>query len=293
MELKGVFPALVTPFCEGSSEMPEIDWASWERLVDWQLECGIQGLVIFGTTGESATLTKEEKLELSQRTVEQVGGRVPVIAGCGSNNTLESLKLTQEVAAVGIDAVLAVAPYYNKPNQLGLIQHFSLIADRGGLPLILYNVPSRTVISISVDTFAKLSQHPNIIAGKQAVDSISELVELSAAVGPEFNILAGDDAIFHSVLCCGGSGVISATASALPKEMLAIWDAFQKGDLEASLQAQQALLPAISALFSETNPTPAKAALVLRGIIAEETVRLPLVPIQESTRNELRKVLPL
>ncbi|MCL4139576.1 UNVERIFIED_CONTAM: hypothetical protein GTU68_012033 [Idotea baltica] len=291
MDLNGVFPALVTPFRENSTSLPEIDWESWEKLVEWQIESGVSGLVVLGTTGESATLSKEEKLEVCRRTVAQVANRVPIIVGTGSNNTHESLEMTKAVSELGVQAALAVTPYYNKPSQAGLIKHFSLLADEGGLPLIIYNVPSRTVTSISIESYSELSAHPNIIAGKQAVDSISELVELSASVKPGFSILAGDDSIFHSVLCCGGTGVISATASALPKEMIAISDAYFRGDIKASLKAQQDLLPAISVMFSETNPTPAKAALAMLGIIAEDTVRLPLVVAQESTKKALAKLL--
>lgn len=290
--IKGVLPALVTPFLSDDPLTPSIDWESWERLVEWQLESGVHGLVIFGTTGESATLSKDEKLELARRTVKQVSGRVPIIAGTGSNNTADSIALTREVAACGIDAVLAVTPYYNKPNQEGIYRHFAAIADQGGLPVVVYNVPGRTVASISLDTYRRLAQHPGIVACKQAVDSISELMGLSVITGAgTLKLLAGDDAMFFATLCCGGVGVISATASVFPKAMCEIYSSHVSGDATAALRAQQKLLPAIDALFSETNPAPAKAALAMLGIIAHESLRLPLVPVREQTRTTLGGLL--
>ena len=289
---EGVLPALVTPFRQESGGETSVDYASWESLVEWQLECGVTGLVIYGTTGESATLSTEEKLELTKRTLNQVQGRVPVIAGTGSNNTATSIEFTKQVKELGVDGALAVAPYYNKPSQEGLFQHFSAIANQGGLPLIVYNVPGRTVVSVSVDTFARLAENPNIVACKQAVDSVSELMALSAVCAEKMNILAGDDPLLFAVLASGGKGVISASASVIPEEMLAIYNAYLRGDIAGSLKAQQDALPIISAMFCETNPTPAKAALQMMGKIAEDTVRLPLVPATEAARTRLREVVP-
>ena len=289
---EGVYPALITPFRRLSDGRTEVDHAALESLIDWQLACGVSGLVIYGTTGESATLTTAEKLEITKRTLAHVAGRVPVIAGTGSNSTQASVEFTKQVQSLGVDGALAVAPYYNKPSQEGLFQHFTAIADCG-LPVVLYNVPGRTVVSISVETFSRLAEHPNIVACKQAVDSVSELMELSAACADKLTLLAGDDPMVYAFLASGGKGVISASANVLPKEMVALYQRYVSGDIAGSLKAQQDILPIISALFSESNPTPAKAALQMMGKIDDDVVRLPLVSASEAARKLLREVLSL
>ena len=289
--IEGVYPALITPFRSTSAGATEIDFAALEELIEWHLQCGVSGFVVYGTTGESATLTAEEKLAITKRSLEVVKGRVPVVAGTGTNNTETSVAFTKQVKELGVDAVLAVAPYYNKPSQEGLYQHFTAIAECG-LPVVLYNVPGRTVTSISVETFARLAENPAIVACKQAVDSVSELMALSAACADKINILAGDDPLVYAVLASRGTGVISASANVIPEEMVAICRYYQSGDTANSLKAQQDALPMIKALFAETNPTPAKAALKMMGKISDDAVRLPLVPASEATKRLLREVLP-
>lgn len=287
---RGVLTALVTPFLESPAGSPAIDYDAWESLIEWQLASKVDGLVIFGTTGESATLEVDEKLELARRTLAIVKGRVPVIAGSGSNNTRKSIELTRELKDIGVDAALAVAPYYNKPTQEGLYQHFRTLAQEGGLPIVLYNVPSRTSVSISVETFARLAKLPEVIAVKQASDSAGELTELAAALNGNAALLAGDDPIVYVVMALGGTGVISASASVIPERMKAITDNVFNGNWEQALVKQQEALPYIHALFRETNPAPAKAALKILGRLPHETLRLPLVPVTETTRAELSEL---
>ena len=283
----GVITALITPFKTLPTEWPSIDFETFDNLIEWQISCGVSGLVIFGTTGESATLDDSEKLELIQRAKDVIRGRVQLIAGTGSNNTKKSIELTKKVRELGIDGALAVAPYYNKPTQEGLFQHFSTIAREGELPLIVYNVPGRTGVEISVDTLSKLAKVENIVAVKQAVDSATTLMELSAAVSDKISILAGDDPLTYFVMSCGGHGVISASASVIPKEMVAITKEYERGNLQASCAAQQRVLPVIRTLFMETNPAPAKAALKHLGLIPSDTLRLPLVPVRDETRTKV------
>jgi 4-hydroxy-tetrahydrodipicolinate synthase len=290
---RGVHTAIVTPFVESSSLQPKVDLDAFASLVQWQIDEGADGLVVFGTTGESATLSKEEKLSLAKKAVELANGKIPITAGSGSNNTYETIEFTKALQDTGVDACLAVAPYYNKPTQGGLLKHFTSLADEGGLPVVLYNVPSRTVTKIEVSTFRDLVQHENIVAVKQAVDSSAELLELSSCAKGSAAILAGDDPLLYTVLSMGGTGVISASSNVILKELLSVVEAWEKGDIESALVAQQGALPKINALFSETNPAPAKAALKMMGLIPSEQLRLPLVPVSERTRELLRNVLEL
>ncbi len=290
---RGVHTAIVTPFVESDSLQPKIDLDAFASLVQWQIDEGVDGLVVFGTTGESATLTKDEKLLLAKKAVEVSAGAVPITAGSGSNNTSETLEFTKALADTGVDACLAVAPYYNKPSQGGILKHFTTLADQGGLPVVLYNVPSRTVTKIEVSTFSELVQHENIVAIKQAVDSSAEMLALTHCAKGKAAILAGDDPLLYTVLSMGGTGVISASANVILSDLLRIVKAWEAGDRETALLEQQLALPKINALFSETNPAPAKAALRMMSKIPSEQLRLPLVPVQEETRSLLREVLAL
>ncbi len=287
----GTFPALVTPFKNAPQTCPEVDYNAWEALIEWQIKCGVEGIVIYGSTGEAATLSKEEKLEITKRTVQLVKRRIQIIAGTGSNNTRDSIELTKKVKELGVDAALAVSPYYNKPTQEGLYQHFTAIAEEGGLPVIVYNIPARSVVEISTATFARLAKHPGIVAVKQSVDSIAKLIELAEVANDQFTILAGDDPIIYGMMVVGGKGTISASASVFPEKIKAIVDAGLKGDWTACLKLQCQALPYINALFSETNPIPAKAALKLMGKIPNDTMRLPLVSASEKTKELLRSLL--
>jgi 4-hydroxy-tetrahydrodipicolinate synthase len=281
----GVLTALVTPFePQGSNE---IDWKSYEDLVEWQLASGVHGLVLYGTTGESATLRTEEKLELLKKTRDIVRGRVPLVVGAGTNNTRDTLDFIELVKPLSPEGILAVTPYYNKPSQEGLFQHFQEIATRGGLPVVVYNVPSRTALDISIDTFVRLSEVPNIVAVKQATDSVSNLTELGYKIAKKVSLLAGDDPVVLYTMLVGGKGVISASASVLPEEFAALVAACSEKKWDTASQLQMDLLPKIKALFVETNPCPAKAVLMKKGIIRSDAVRLPLVQVSDQNRKFL------
>lgn len=290
--LKGVNTAIITPF-KLEHGQAVIDYTSWANLIEWQISQGVDGLTLFGTTGESATLTPEEKILLTKSAVEVVKGRIPLIVGSGSNNTKASIELTQSLRNFGVDAALAISPYYNKPTQAGLIAHFSAIAKEGGLPVVVYNIPARTNVKINIETFSELTKVPGIIGVKQAVDSIVELTELAGVLaGSKIEILAGDDPLVYAVMTVGGKGVISASANVAPKKFKEIITFAQAGKWNEALKIQQDLLPLINALFAETNPGPVKAALEIMKKIPCSAMRLPLVDISATTREELKKVLP-
>lgn len=285
---KGVIPALVTPF--RSENVLEIDWKSYENLVEWQLSTGVDGFVLYGSTGEAATLKASEKLELLKRTKDIVKGKIPLIVGAGTNDTESSIEFINEVKSLSPDAVLAVAPYYNKPSQEGIFRHYEAIANRGGLPLILYNVPSRTVIDVSIETYVRLASVPNVVAIKQSTDSVSNLTELCSRVGDQVAVLAGDDPVVLYTMLVGGKGVISASASVMPEEFVSLYKACEKNDWNAAAKIQKEILPKIQSLFIESNPCPAKAVLMKKGIISSDAVRLPLVPVSEASREKLNKL---
>jgi 4-hydroxy-tetrahydrodipicolinate synthase len=281
----GTLTALVTPF--KGPEAGEIDYDSLHRLIDWQIDLGINGFVVLGTTGEAATLSDSERETLIERSLKLVAGRVPVIVGTGTNNTAQSIERTRQAVKLGVETVMAVNPYYNKPSQEGLVQHYTAIAECSPAKLLMYNVPSRTVVELEPETIARLASHKKIVGIKQAVDSASKLVELSALTQDGFGLLAGDDPLVFHVLCSGGSGVVSASANGIPELLLKITRAYAAGDKSEALRAQRFALPVIRMLFQETNPGPVKTLLKLRGIIEEDSVRLPLV----KTSPELSEVL--
>lgn len=288
---RGTIPALITPFKDAPQEHPAVDFRALEGLVEWQLSSGVDGLCVCGTTAESATLDHDEKLAIIRRVLEINNKRVPVIVGTGSNDTATTLSFTKEVKQLGADGALVVSPYYNKPTQEGLYQHFKLVAEKGGLPVVLYNIPGRSGVAIGVETFRRLAELEEIVAVKQAVDSADALIKLRAAVEDRMDILSGDCSMVYSVLAVGGKGTITASANVIPKEMCAITNAAKKGDMQAALNAQIRVLGIIDALFAETNPAPAKAALKMLGKIEHETLRLPLVAVKEETRALVRKEL--
>jgi len=288
---EGVFSALITPFDESGEN---IDFDAWRSLIESQIKSGVHGLVVFGTTGESATLSLAEKMELAKSAVEISAGRVPVIAGSGSNSTKASVELTQSLKKLGVQGALTVVPYYNKPTQEGLYRHFSELADKGGLPVVLYNVPSRTNISISIETFKRLVVNPNIVAVKQASDSAGELIELAAVLqGTGTNLMAGDDPLLYFVMSLGGTGIVSASANVIPEKFVSIYNEMKAGNACKALETQIEILPVINSFFMETNPTPVKRALSMMGKIPFDSVRLPLVRANKSTEETLRKVLDL
>lgn len=292
IRLEGIYTALITPFKTiGKEVAAEPDYEAIRKLVDWQIKSGIAGIVALGTTGEAATLNEDEKISVVKCVLDAVKGRVPVIVGTGSNCTSKSIEFTKLVKELGVDASLAVAPYYNKPSQEGMFQHFSELAKKGGLPVCLYNVPGRTSVDLKAETVARLAKVPGIIGIKDATGSAERVLELSYIDVPTFSLLTGDDHMICCNLAHGGKGAISASANVIPAELVAIYEAGKRKDFDACLAAQQKAYPVIKALFMETNPTPAKTALQLLGRISSDEVRLPLVPSSCETRDTLKQLI--
>ncbi|QIQ34373.1 4-hydroxy-tetrahydrodipicolinate synthase [Parageobacillus toebii NBRC 107807] len=281
-----IVTAMVTPF----DHKGNIDFAKTTKLVDYLLENGTDSLVVAGTTGESPTLTTEEKVALFRHVVSVVNGRVPVIAGTGSNNTRASIELTKKAEEIGVDAVMLVAPYYNKPNQEGLYQHFKAIAESTSLPVMLYNIPGRSVVNMSVDTVVRLSEIPNIVAIKDASGNLDTMTEIIARTREDFLLYSGDDNITLPVLAIGGAGVVSVASHIIGNEMQQMIAAFEAGELAKAAKLHQKLLPIMKGLFAAPNPVPVKTALQLKGLDVG-SVRLPLVPLTEQERIELMNLL--
>ena len=278
---RGAATALVTPLTPDG-----IDFDRFRRLIDWQIDEGIDALVIAGTTGEGSTLTDAEHREAIRFSVEAAAGRVPIIAGTGSNDTDYAIDLTRYACSVGADAMLVVTPYYNKATQKGLIRMYSTIADASDKPLILYNVPSRTGVGIEPKTYQALADHPQIAAIKEANGNISKIVETRALVGDRLDIYSGNDDEIVPILAAGGAGVISVLSNLLPRQTSELCKRFFAGDIAGSMEMQCAYLPLIRALFSEVNPIPVKAAMAAMGF-CENYVRLPLTQMEEGHREAL------
>jgi 4-hydroxy-tetrahydrodipicolinate synthase len=282
---RGSFTALVTPFKNGS-----LDEKAFRELVDWQVAEGTKGFVPVGTTGESPTLSHEEHRQVVQWCVEQARGRVPVIAGAGSNSTEEAIEFARHADDCGADAVLVVTPYYNKPTQEGLYQHFKAINDAIEIPIIIYNIPVRSVIDMSVDTMKRLFELDNIAGVKDATANVVRVSQQRAAMGEGFNQLSGEDATALGFMAHGGHGCISVTSNVAPRLCAEFQDACLKGDYRTALKLQDKLMPLHMALFIETNPAPVKFALSVLGKCAE-TVRLPMVPIAERSKAAVREAM--
>lgn len=272
---RGIATALITPLTADG-----IDYAQFGKLIDWQIDQGINALVICGTTGESSTLSDAEHRRAIAFACEKVNGRVPVIAGTGSNETAYAVELTKSACADGADAVLVVTPYYNKTTQNGLVAMYNTIADASTKPVILYNVPSRTGIGIQPETYVKLAQHPNIAAIKEANSDISKIVETFALVGDQLDIYSGNDDQIVPILSVGGQGCISVLSNVVPKETVAITDQFFAGNVAEAARLQCQFMPLIRSLFCESNPIPVKAAMSALGF-CENYLRLPLVPMEQ------------
>ncbi len=278
---EGAASALITPLTANG-----VDYPALERLINWQLEKGIDALVICGTTGESSTLTDEEHRQVLQFALDVVKGRVPMIAGTGSNDAAYAIDLTRFACEIGYDAVLLVSPYYNKTTQNGLVAMFTAIADASTKPVILYNVPSRTGVNITPATYAKLADHPQICAIKEAGGDISQVVETAALVGDKLDIYAGNDDQIVPIIACGGKGVISVLSNVVPAETSDLCHKALSGDFAGAMQLQKKYLPLTNALFSEVNPIPAKAAMAAMGF-CENYLRLPLVPMEPAHAEHL------
>src|SRR6476646_2757977 len=284
-KLAGSITALVTPFKDGA-----VDEASFRKFINWQIENGTHGLVPVGSTGESPTLSHKEHERVIEITVDEVRGRVPVIAGDGSNSTAEAIAFSRHAEQVGADAVLIVTPYYNKPTQAGMYAHFKAINDAIGIPILIYNIPARSVIDMSVDTMKRLFELDNIAGVKDATANGVRVSQQRAAMGEGFNQLSGEDATALGFMAHGGHGCISVTSNVAPRLCAEFQNACLKGDYKAALKLQDKLMPLHTALFIETNPAPAKYALSLLGKCAD-TVRLPMVRLAEPTKAAVREAM--
>jgi len=282
---RGSLTALVTPFCGGA-----VDTRALGDLVEAQIEGGTDGLVPCGSTGESATLTHEEHVEVVKQVVRVARGRVPVIAGTGSNSTAEAIRLTRGAEEAGADGALLISPYYNRPTQDGIYRHYAAVADATKLPLIVYNIPGRTASNIAPETIGRLARIPNVVGVKEATGSLAQVIETIAATGPDFAVYAGDDVLTLPILAAGGKGAISVAGNLMPREFAELCTALLAGDLERGRKAMYHLLPLIRAMSLEVNPIPVKTALAMMGRCADE-FRLPLVQATAATRAALEPVL--
>lgn len=279
----GTATAIVTPFTADGS----IDKNAFLRLVDLQLEGGVEALVPCGSTGEGATMTTEEKCEVIRLAVERVAGRIPVIAGTGSNDTRATIEMTKRAKELGADAVLLVCPYYNKPTQQGLFEHHRAIAEAVDIPQILYNVPGRTAVNMLPETQLRIAEQcPNVVGTKEASANLEQIMEIIRSAPEGFGVLAGDDSLALPVVACGGVGVIAVISNYVPREFSALVRAALTGDFATARRLQFQLLPMMKLNFIESNPGPVKAVLALKGLI-EEVYRLPLVPLQSAHRAAL------
>ena len=281
--LNGSIVALVTPMAANG----DVEWAALEGLIEWHVESGTHGLVPMGTTGESATLNTEEHLQVIKRTIDIVAGRIPVIAGTGSNSTSEAIHQTQEAQAAGADACLLVTPYYNKPTQEGLFAHYSAIADAIDVPLVLYNVPPRTACDMQAETVARLSLNKKIVGIKEACGDAGRVAKIRSAVDDEFFVLSGEDAQTLEMLDLGAVGTISVTANVCPVEMAQFLNCFLSGDRAGAADIDTRLQPIHEILFAEPSPTASKWALHTMGKIGPG-IRLPLLPLSSQHHQELR-----
>lgn len=282
---EGVATALVTPMNKNG-----VDYDAFGRLIEWQIQEGINALVIAGTSGEGSTLTDDEHKELLRFAVEKIAGRVPVIAGTGSNDTAYAIELTKYASEIGCDAMLLVTPYYNKATQRGLIESFRAIADASTKPCILYNVPSRTGCNLTPASCAVLAEHPNIVGVKEASGNISQIAEIAALTKGNLDIYSGNDDQIVPLMSLGGKGVISVVSNILPRKTVELCDKFFAGDLEGSRAIQLELLPLINSLFCEVNPIPAKAAVSALGF-GENYVRLPLTTMEPENEAKMRELM--
>lgn len=285
---EGVLPAIITPFKDNPAR--DLDIEGLRSNIDFLLSRGVHGIVPCGSTGESATLSFEEHEQIIGETIDRVNGRVPVLAGTGSNNTAEAIRFTKAAMNLGADGALVISPYYNKPNRSGLLKHYTSIADLD-LPIILYNVPGRTGQNLAVDLVCELADHPNIVGIKEASGNITQVSEIiEGTMDKDFAVISGDDAMTLPILALGGSGVISVTANVEPARMARLYEEFAIGAYEKAVQLHYELSPLFRAMFIDTNPIPVKAAVALRGMAAGP-VRLPLDELDEQKTARLAAVL--
>jgi 4-hydroxy-tetrahydrodipicolinate synthase len=282
---KGSFTALITPFRNGT-----VDDKAYQAFVDWQIKEGTHGLVPCGTTGESPTLSHEEQMHVTELCIEAAKGRAPVIAGTGSNSTDEAIALTKHAKKAGADAALMVTPYYNKPTQEGLYRHFKAVADAVDLPIIIYNIPARSVINMTTETMARLAKHPNVVGVKDATADLTRPVKTRLAMGADFCQLSGEDATVVPFLAQGGHGCISVSSNVAPRLCAELHNAWQKGDMTTVTRLNDRLMPLHDAMFIESSPGPVKYAAGLLGLCGDE-LRLPLCEIAETSKKAVRDAL--
>jgi 4-hydroxy-tetrahydrodipicolinate synthase len=282
---EGTYTALITPFRDG-----EVDYPALAKLVERQVEGGVDGLVPCGSTGESATLSHDEHERVIDFVIEKANKRVKVIAGAGSNSTRETVRLTRFAADHGADGALLIAPYYNKPTQDGLYAHYAAVAESASIPQVVYNIPGRTAVNIAPETLARLARIDNIVGVKESTGSLDQISHILELCGPDFNVISGDDGMTLPIMAIGGRGVISVVSNLVPKQMVALVRAAAAGDFVKARQAHYALAPVVRALFLEGNPSGIKAALALMGASSDET-RLPLVKLSDGARETLKKTL--
>lgn len=283
---KGVYTAIVTPFKDDN----KIDEQSLRKLVDFQIDKGVQGIVPVGTTGESPTLDHEEHHRVIEIVIDQVSGRVPVIAGTGSNCTDEAIRLTEKAKKAGATASLQVAPYYNKPTQEGFYRHFTAVADSVDLPIIVYNIPGRSGKNIENSTMLELAKHKNIVAVKEASGNITQIMDLISKKPADFTLLSGDDNLVFPILALGGKGVVSVASNLVPDRMAEFVGSALEGNWAKARELHYELLPLFRAIFIETNPIPIKAALAMKGMI-RENYRLPMCRMSDEHKKTLKSVL--
>ncbi len=282
----GSYTALITPFIEG-----EVDESAFRKLVDWQIESGTNGLVPVGTTGESPTLSHEEHDRVIEICIDQTAGRIPVIAGAGSNSTSEAVRLAEHAASAGADAVLIVSPYYNKPTQDGLYRHFTAVARAINVPVIVYDIPGRSIVRVDDDTMVRMAdQHPNICGIKDATSDVSRPPKLLSMFGNGFSQMSGEDATTLPYLAAGGHGAISVTSNIAPQQVADMHNAWGVGDIATAQELNRRLMPVHHAMFCEASPGPVKYAAELLGICGSET-RLPLCEIAESSKEQVKAAL--
>ncbi|MGG1595652.1 4-hydroxy-tetrahydrodipicolinate synthase [Terribacillus saccharophilus] len=286
MKFGKVITAMVTPF----DNQGQIDFDATTRLLDYLIENGTDAVVVAGTTGESPTLSHEEKLTLFRHAVKTVGGRIPIIAGTGSNNTQASIELTKEAEDIGVDAALIVAPYYNKPNQRGLYAHFEAVANSTKLPIMLYNIPGRSVVKIEAETVIELSKISNIVSVKDSTGDLSSMTKVITGTPDDFSLYSGDDDLTLPIAAIGGDGIVSVSSHIVGNEMQALLQAFEAGNVGEAARIHQQILPVMQGLFQAPNPTPVKEALNQKGV-AVGGVRLPLVELTDEEKENVSKLL--
>ncbi|MDR1487387.1 MAG: 4-hydroxy-tetrahydrodipicolinate synthase [Deltaproteobacteria bacterium] len=284
VSFRGIIPALVTPFRDG-----KVDEKALAEHVDYVIEQGVNAVLPCGTTGESPTLSHDEHNRVVSLTVEAVKGRVPVLAGAGSNSTSEAIYMAKHAASVGAQGLLLVSPYYNKPTQEGLYRHFTAVAEAASLPVILYNIPGRCSVNILPETMERLSRHPLIIGVKEATGDLNQMIRTIELCGKDFLVTSGDDGLTLPLLSVGGGGVISVAANIIPKPLVEMWAAWEKGDIAKTRELFFKMLPFFRSLFLETNPIPLKYLMGLTGRMTSE-MRLPMCPPSENVQATLKKV---